>query len=56
MLKPTMLSHEEAWMLLRLLCVRIIQMEDGWELVHQLDLETVLGLLSDDGVFCYVAP
>lgn len=48
------LSHEEAWIFLRRLCVRIIQMEDGWELVHQLDLETALGLLS--GGFCPVAP
>jgi len=50
MLKTTMLSHEEAWILLCRLCARIIQMEDGWELVHQLDLEAVPGLLSEDGI------
>lgn len=46
MLKSTMLFREEAWILLCLPCVRIIRLENGWELVHQPDLEMTLELLT----------
>lgn len=52
----TTLSYEEVCIFVRRLCMRIAQMEDGWDTIHQIDIENALNLLldiSEDGTYCY---
>jgi len=41
------LSYEYACLILRDVCAWIVGLGDGWELVHQLDLEDALSLLLE---------
>jgi hypothetical protein len=44
------LSYEEVCIFLCLLCVRVVRLKGGWEIVRRLDFETRIDLLSEDGV------